>query len=94
MVETEQMVKDSVTKLEEFAALIHAHDLTYQYSDDHRVWSRGDEQRQALLSLAQHLSRTEVEVIVELTAKAKVTDPAWCAHYVERFMADLDRRAA
>ena len=86
------MVKDGVTKLEEFAQLIHAHDITYQYSDDPRAWKRGDEQRQALLELAQHLSRTEALVIVELTAKAKLDAAVLDDHYIERFMADLDRR--
>ena len=92
---TATMVKDGVTKLEEFAALIHAHDLGYQYSDDSRVWARGDAQRQALLSLAVHLSRVEVEVIVDLTAKAYFAGhPAMATHYVDQFMAALDRRAA
>lgn len=30
--------------LEEFEQLLKAHDWTYNYSDDHRVWTRGREQ--------------------------------------------------
>ena len=30
--------------LEEFEQLLKAHDWTYNYSDDHRVWTKGREQ--------------------------------------------------
>lgn len=37
----------------EFYDLCAAHDWTYNFSDDHRVWKRGEAERKRLVSLMQ-----------------------------------------
>lgn len=43
----------------EFESLCRTHDLTYQYSDDHRVWKQGIEAYEEILQAAQLLPRHE-----------------------------------
>lgn len=42
-----------------FQELVEKHDLTYDYSDDHRAWRRGHESHQEILRLAKALPREE-----------------------------------
>lgn len=37
--------------LEQFAILVRQHDLSYKYSDDHRAWSKGCDERAAIMAL-------------------------------------------
>lgn len=37
--------------------LLH-HDWTFQYSDDHKVWQRGNEERMVLMSMQRQLDPT------------------------------------
>ena len=61
-----------MTKLEEFKSLVQSHDLTYQYSDDHRAWSRGSRQFDQILALSKELPRTEAVKIWNENADAKL----------------------
>lgn len=42
-------------RLEQFKALVAAHDLTYDFSDDHREWKRGHQSYRAILEAADGL---------------------------------------
>lgn len=41
--------------LDDYKALLKAHDWLYEWSDDQRVWARGREQRVHLKRLQSHL---------------------------------------
>lgn len=45
----EQRIKD--VEFEEFFKLCKQHDWTFEYSDDHRMWMRGMEERKKLIRL-------------------------------------------
>jgi hypothetical protein len=49
------MATDYETKLERFKELVDRHDLTYSYSDDHRVWTRGQDSWAAINEAAKGL---------------------------------------
>jgi len=38
--------------------LVHNHDLTFQYADDHRVWKRGIHSHEAIVTLKEALIAT------------------------------------
>ena len=40
---------NSLPSLEDFTVLCNNHDWTYEYSDDHSVWRRGNIEREILL---------------------------------------------
>jgi hypothetical protein len=40
-----------MTDLDHWATLVRRHDLTYDYSDDHRAWCKGRDERQHIMSL-------------------------------------------
>lgn len=40
-----------MTDLDHWATLVRRHDLTYEYSDDHRAWCKGRDERQHIMSL-------------------------------------------
>lgn len=46
--------------LEEFKTRVEQHDLTSEYSDDHRVWQAGANDYRAICNLAEQLPRAEV----------------------------------
>jgi len=46
-------------KLEKFKELVNAHDLTYSYSDDFRVWARGQDSWAAINEAAKGLDPKE-----------------------------------
>ena len=37
--------------IEEFATLVRQHDVSFEYSDDHSAWTRGHNQRAAIMAL-------------------------------------------
>ena len=47
-------------ELKEFYKRLEWHDWTYQYSDDHSVWRRGNQKERELMSIAQKDKRAEV----------------------------------
>ena len=49
--------------LEEFEKEVNHHDLTYSYSDDHSVWSRGAAHYDKIHKAAMTLPRDDVERI-------------------------------
>jgi hypothetical protein len=44
-------------KITEFSRLVRAHDITYSYSDDIRVWRKGDAEWHAIAALLQEIPR-------------------------------------
>lgn len=54
------MAAGSSVTLEHFTALVNAHDLTYDYSDDGRAWRLGREQYDRIRKAAEQLPREEV----------------------------------
>ncbi len=47
--------------LQEFYDLLKAHDWSYQYSDDHRHWSRGRDEHQQLQNIVRSYKGTAYE---------------------------------
>lgn len=47
-------------QLKHFKKLVDQHDLTYNYSDDGSVWRRGQDERDKITQLADHLPRDQV----------------------------------
>lgn len=45
-------------KLEKLESLLKSHDWFYEYSDDHRVWTKGHNQYQKILSAIRELEMT------------------------------------
>lgn len=39
-------------QMDEYIKLLKQHDWTYEYSDDHRAWSKGKNQRKVLRDMA------------------------------------------
>ncbi len=40
-------------QIDEYIKLLKQHDWTYDYSDDHRAWTKGKEQRKVLTQMQQ-----------------------------------------
>lgn len=38
-----------------YIAALQSHDWTYEYSDDHRVWTKGNAERATLVSMRRQL---------------------------------------
>ena len=49
------------TQLEIFAELVHKHDLTYSYTEDHSVWERGEKERTTIRKMAAALPIEDVK---------------------------------
>lgn len=47
----------------EFEKMVRAHDMTFEYSDDHRVWQKGRDQLDAIYKAAAMLPRAEAVAI-------------------------------
>lgn len=50
-------------KLDDFKKLVEAHDLTYSFSDDHRVWASGQASWEAIDEAAKGLLPRDVAKI-------------------------------
>lgn len=62
-------------KWEEFKQMIRRHDLTYDYSDDHSVWSRGRASEAAIHEAAKRFPQDDVaKVWNEMVDKFLVED--------------------
>lgn len=48
------------TLLEQLEKLLASHDWTYDYSDDYSVWSRGQQEREAIRGLMQRCHEQDV----------------------------------
>jgi hypothetical protein len=48
---------------EEFKNIVDKHDWYFEYSDDHKVWSKGDEQRRRMTLLAREIGEPAKEYI-------------------------------
>lgn len=57
---------------EEFRALCKAHDLTYSYSDDGRVYNRGRDERKAIEEAAKQLPRSVAVEIWNEVVREKI----------------------
>lgn len=55
--------------LVELEGLLRTHDWTYQYSDDHRAWTKGNNESQAIRLLRQKCAAAGLEA--EATAMFK-----------------------
>lgn len=62
-------MKEIAIMLEELEIALKQHDWGYQYSDDHRVWSRGQSQRRAITAQIKELENLgfakEAKIIVD-----------------------------
>ena len=47
--------------IEEFTELVNYHDLTYSYSDDGRVWSRGQAQYDKIVAASKQFAPEDVK---------------------------------
>ena len=49
-----------------FEALLKSHDWTFEFSDDHSVWQRGNAERKQLDSMAEDLAKDDPEKVASL----------------------------
>lgn len=52
-------IVDYLTEREALRTLIKSHDFTYHYSNDHRMWKRGNEQAKAINELKEKFVRED-----------------------------------
>lgn len=52
-------MNDVNKQLQELESLLKEHDWYYAYSDDHRVWKRGEEERKVIGELTARLMYVE-----------------------------------
>jgi hypothetical protein len=50
---THPLPGDLTPKEEEFLRLCREHDLTFEFSDDHRYWKAGSSERQVIIAMAK-----------------------------------------
>jgi hypothetical protein len=62
--------------LEEFAKLVRNHDLTFQFSDDHRCWRSGWDRYQDILEAAKQFPREDVVRIWNAEVDRKIVESA------------------
>jgi hypothetical protein len=67
--------------LAEFTNLVNAHDLTYDYSDDHRVWRNGQAQYDTIVEAAKQFPREEVVKIWNSMVRKSVVEECWNQFY-------------
>lgn len=60
---------------ERFEEMCRAHDLTYTYSDDHRVWKEGDMEYTLIGRAADVLGRAIAAPIWNKVVREKVSSP-------------------
>ena len=70
-----------MTKLEEFEDRVKCHDLTHVYSDDHRVWQRGDFDLREIKELAKELPREDVVRIWNAQVDVTLSENARSSFY-------------
>lgn len=60
--------------------MLKAHDWTYQYSDDHRYWKRGSEERNIIHNKIKELGGFNKEIVKKwnkFAPKSEQTDMEW-----------------
>ncbi len=62
--------------LEEFEVMVNRHDLTYSYSDDHSVWSRGSSNYKAIRAEAKQFPLEDVKRIWNAAVDRKLIEGA------------------
>lgn len=65
--------------IERFAVMVRRHDVAYDYSDDHSVWTRGQAERQAIMALYNSLDDERKAIAKEvwnLVMREKFKNPA------------------
>jgi hypothetical protein len=72
---------DAILTLEQFAALVEAHDLTYQYSDDHCVWERGQSEYWRIRNVCKQFPREDVVRIWNAAVTRKLVPEARAEFY-------------
>lgn len=72
---------DVIASLDQFAALVETHDLTYQYSDDHRAWERGQDEYDRIKHAAKRFSREDVVRIWNASVDRKLIPEARAEFY-------------
>lgn len=60
--------------LEEFEKLCKAHDLTYDFSDDHSVWLRGEKSLSKIREAASKLKREDVVRVWNSVVDTKIIE--------------------
>ena len=60
---------------ERFRAMCKQHDLTYAYSDDHRVWRRGCDTLMQILAAAKELPEGVASRIWNESVDEKIKEP-------------------
>ena len=74
----------STAREDEFRALCKAHDLTYEYSDDHSYWRRGNQTLSELTRFAkEHLEREVAVRIWNEVVDTKLVERARAQFYWE-----------
>lgn len=68
------MIEDKVKK---FRELCEAHDLTYDFSDDSSVYSRGEQQYKEIVELSKQIPRNISRQIWNQTVEKKLLEHAW-----------------
>lgn len=58
-----------MTRLEELEKVLQIHDWYYEYSDDHRVWCKGRDQNNAIMSLRKELEKAGLKEQADLLYK-------------------------
>ena len=51
--EAARLRKEDPEMLQQYVDMLKSHDWTYDYSDDHRAWTKGHEERNAIRSMAK-----------------------------------------
>ena len=72
----DQMTDEYKEKLTAFTKLVLAHDLTYEYSDDHRAYSNGLYSYAAICKAARDLKKADANKIWNAVVDQKVVEKA------------------
>ena len=67
--------------IEEFRRMCQAHDLTYSYFDDGRVWQRGHDQLMTIRAAAKGLPPEEVARVWNEVVDSKLAEGARASFY-------------
>lgn len=64
-------------KVEKFRELVEKHDLTYNYSDDHRAYSNGERQYKEIMELSKEIPIEEAKAIWNANVEKKMRKEVW-----------------
>lgn len=63
--------------IDHFTDLCEKHDLTYTYSDDHRAWTRGREEADAIAAAALRITYDDAARIWNAMVERKILPASW-----------------